>query len=151
MFLKAKYHPDGTFNKPKARLVACGYITTSPPPTVSTSAVFILAAVAAHERRHVTALDIGGAFLDADMGKDAQVYMRLDKTMSESLVTLDPSFSTFVDDRGGVTVKFQKALYECVESSGRWYENLRATMLSLGYQHNEMNVCVFNKRDKKGV
>jgi hypothetical protein len=71
--------------------------------------------------------------------------MRLDKTMSEFLVTLDPSSSTFVDDRGGVTVKFEKALYECVESSGCWYENLRATMLSLGYQRNEIDVCEFNK------
>jgi hypothetical protein len=48
-------------------------MTSSPPPTVSTSAVFTLGAVAAHERRHVTALDIGGAFLDADMGKDVPV------------------------------------------------------------------------------
>jgi hypothetical protein len=41
MFLKAKYHPDGTFDKLKAHLVAGGdqqdsrYITTSPPPLYS--------------------------------------------------------------------------------------------------------------------
>jgi Reverse transcriptase (RNA-dependent DNA polymerase) len=107
--------------------------------------------VAAHERRHVAAVDIGWTFLNADIGKDVPVHMRLDKTISVFLVSLDPSYSTFVDDRGGVTVKLQKALYGCVESSGLWYENLRATMLSLGYKRNEMDVCVFNKRNKKGV
>jgi hypothetical protein len=40
-----------------------------------------LAAVAVHERRHVAVVDIGGAFLNADMGKDVPVHMRLDKTM----------------------------------------------------------------------
>jgi hypothetical protein len=48
MFLKAKYHPDGTFDKLKARLVAGGdqqdkslYVDIS-SATVSTSAVFTL-------------------------------------------------------------------------------------------------------------
>jgi hypothetical protein len=59
MFLKAKYHTDGTFDILKARLVAGGdqedkslYNDLS-STTVSTSAVFTLAAVAAHEQRHV--------------------------------------------------------------------------------------------------
>ena len=157
MFIKAKYLPDGTFDKLKARLVAGGdqqdkslYDDLS-SATVSTSSVFTLAAVAAHERRHVAVVDIGGAFLNADMGRDVLVHMRLDKTMSEFLITLDPSYRTFLDDRGGVTVRLEKALYGCVESSSLWYENLRTTMLSLGYKRNEMDVCVFNKKNSKGV
>jgi Reverse transcriptase (RNA-dependent DNA polymerase) len=157
IFLKAKYHPDGTFDKLKARLVAGGdqqdkslYHDLS-SATVSTSAVFTLAAVAAQKGRHVAVVDIGGAFLNADMGKDVPVHMRLDKTMSEFLTSLDPSYRTFVDDRGGVAVKLKKALHECVESSGLWYENLRATLTNLGYKRNELDVCVFNKTNKKNV
>jgi Reverse transcriptase (RNA-dependent DNA polymerase) len=152
MFLKAKYHPDGTFDKLKARLVAGGdqqdktlYDDLS-LATVSTSSVFTLAAVA-HEHRRIAVVDIGGA----DMGDKVPVHMRLDGTMSEFLVTLDPSYLTYIDDRGGLTVKLDKALYGCVESSGLWYENFRATMSSLGYERNEMDVCVFNKRNSKGV
>jgi Reverse transcriptase (RNA-dependent DNA polymerase) len=52
---------------------------------------------------------------------------------------------------GGVTDKLMKALYGCVESSGLWYENFRATMLSPGYTRNVMDVCVFNKTNRKGV
>ena len=157
MFLKGKYHPDGTFDKLKARLVAGGdqqdksLYTDLSSATVSTSAVFTLAAVAAHEQRHVAVVDIGGAFLNADMGQEVPVHMRLDKTMTEFLTTLDPSYRTFADDKGGVTVRLKKALYGCVESSGLWYENLRATMQSLGYRRNEMDVCVFNKTNRKGV
>lgn len=69
--------------------------------TVSTSAVFTLAAVAAHEQRHVAVVDIGGAFLNADMGKEVPVHMRLDKTMTGFMTTLDPSYNDFVDDKGG--------------------------------------------------
>ena len=157
MFLKAKYLPSGEFDKLKARLVAGGdqqdktlYDDLS-SATVSTSSVFTLAAVAAHERRHVAVVDIGGAFLNANMRSDIVVHMRLDRTMSEFLITLDDSYRTYVDDRGGITVRLEKALYGCVESSGLWYDNLMTTLTSMGYVRNEMDVCVFNRRCGRGV
>jgi hypothetical protein len=157
MFVKAKYLPDGSFDKLKARLVAGGdqqdktlYDELS-SATVSTSAVFTMAAVSAYERRSVAVVDIGGAYLNADMKKQVPVYMRLDKTMSDFLVTLDPSYRRFLDDRGGLTVLLKKALYGCVESSSLWYENLRTTMTSLGYTRNERDVCVFNRVNTAGV
>ena len=96
-------------------------------------------------------VDIGGAFLNADMVDKVPVHMRLDRTMSEFLVTLNPSYAAYVDDRGGLTVKLNKTLYGCVESSGLWYVNFRATMWGLGYKRNDMDVCVFNKLNSKGV
>jgi hypothetical protein len=92
MFLKAKYLPSGEFDKLKARLVAGGdqqdktlYDDLS-SATVSTSSVFTLAAV----------VDIGGAFLNANMRSDIVVHMRLDRTMSEFLITLDNSYRTYL-------------------------------------------------------
>ena len=80
MFLKRKNNPDGNFNKLKARLVAGGdqqnkglYDDLS-SPTVSTSAVFTLIAVAAHERRHVAVVGISGAYLNANMSKGVPVH-----------------------------------------------------------------------------
>ena len=118
---------------------------------MSTSSVFTLAAIAAHERRAVAVVDIGGAFLNADMGKSVPVHMRLDKTMSEFLITLNPSYGNFLDDRGALTVVLEKALYGCVESSSLWYDNLKSTMNALGYKRNELDVCVFNRTNSKGV
>jgi hypothetical protein len=54
MFLKRKIHPDGSFDKYKARLVAGGDMQNKDlyedlsSPTVSTSAVFTIIAIAAH-------------------------------------------------------------------------------------------------------
>jgi Reverse transcriptase (RNA-dependent DNA polymerase) len=48
-------------------------------------------------------------------------------------------------------VRLEKALYGCVESSGLWYDNLMATLTSMGYVRNEMDICVFNRRCSKGV
>jgi hypothetical protein len=73
MFLKDKYHPSGDFDKFKARLVAGGdgqdrslYECLS-SPTVATPSVMIVVAIAAKDRRRVKTMDIGEAFLNADM------------------------------------------------------------------------------------
>ena len=135
-------NPNGSFLKLKARLVAGGdqqdkslYEDLS-SPTVSTSAVFTLLAIAAHEKRAVAVVDISGAYLNADMALETPVHMRLDRPMSDHIIDIDPTYSKYTDTRGGVTVHLKKALYGCVESSGLWYENLHATMVGLGYVRN---------------
>jgi Reverse transcriptase (RNA-dependent DNA polymerase) len=73
MFLRVKYLASSAFERFKARLVAGGnqqdkglYEDLS-SPTVATSSVLAIAAIAAAESRKVIAIDIGGAFLNADM------------------------------------------------------------------------------------
>ena len=156
MFIKRKNNPDGSFQKLKARLVAGGdqqnkelYDDLS-SPTVSTSAVFTMLAVAAHEKRHVAVVDISGAFLNADMTLGVPVHMRLDRTMSAFVMEIDDKYRKYVDSGGGLIVHLKKALYGCVESSGLWYENLRATMVTLGYASNAYDKCVFNRVGSDG-
>ena len=108
MFLKQKNNPNGSFLKLKARLVAGGdqqdkslYEDLS-SPTVSTSAVFTLLAIAAHEERRVSVVDISGAYLNADMALEIPVHMRLDRTMTDLIIDIDPTHSKYTDARGGV-------------------------------------------------
>lgn len=122
--------PTGAFDKLKARLVAGGnqqdrqlYDDLS-APTVSTSSVFSILAVAAHEGRHIAVTDIGGAFLHADMTTGVDVYMRLDRVMTDMLVSAEKKYRPYVDDKGCLVVKLDKALYGCVESAALWYEHL---------------------------
>ena len=143
MFLKRKNNADGTFLKLKARLVAGGdqqdkglYDDLS-SPTVSTSAVFTLLAVAAHEHRHVAVVDISGAYLNAYMTKGVPVHMRLDRTMTGFITNIDARYKKHVDAGGGIIVLLKRALYGCVESAGLWYDNLSDSMRTLG--------CVFNR------
>ena len=157
MFLKEKYFPTGAFEKLKARLVAGGnqqdkelYDDIS-SPTVSTSAVMTVFSIAAHENRRATVIDIGGAFLNANMGTEVIVHMRLDPTMSGILIKLDRTYSKYRDGKGSIVVRLEKALYGCVESAALWYNNLSASLLDAGYEKNEYEICVYNKRDASGV
>ena len=152
MFLKDKFLSCGAFEKLKARLVAGGnqqdktlYDDLS-SPTVSTSAVMVVAAIAASEGRHVRAIDIGGAYLNAEMDKQGVlVHMRLDKTLTELLVRLDESYLKYVNTDGTMVVELDKALYGCIESALLWYNNLKATLESAGFAANPEDPCVFNK------
>ena len=156
MFLKMKTNPNGSFNKYKARLVAGGHRQDKglyddlSSPTVSTSGVFTVIAIAAHERRHVAVVDIGGAFLHAHMTTGVPVHMRLDSIMSDFLVELDGTYAQYRSPKGTITVLLKKALYGCVESAALWYENLSVTMNGMGYKRNDSDICTFNKLSANG-
>jgi Reverse transcriptase (RNA-dependent DNA polymerase) len=157
MILKKKYLASGEFEKLKARLVAGGdqqdkdlYDDLS-APTVSTSSVFTILSIAAHEGWKASVVDIGGAFLNAEMKTGLLVHMRLDRTMSDLLVRLQPSYKKYQAAKGCIVVLLNRALYGCVESAASLYENLRDTMSSLGYERNPHDICVFNKRGKQGL
>jgi Reverse transcriptase (RNA-dependent DNA polymerase) len=87
MFGKAKYAADGTFDKFKSRIVAGGHLQdrnvydNGSSPTVSTTSVFIVAAIAAMENRAVATIDFPGAFLYSDMPLEGDhvVFMRMNK------------------------------------------------------------------------
>jgi hypothetical protein len=152
MFLKDKYLASGAFERFKARLVAGGdmqdkslYENLS-SPTASTTSVLTIAAIAAAEERHVITIDIGGAFLNADMAPTGiKVHMRLDKVMTTLLQRIDPTYTDYVEVGGTVIVELDKALYGCVEAAGLWYEDLRKTIERDGFVENPYDVCIFNK------
>jgi Reverse transcriptase (RNA-dependent DNA polymerase) len=91
MFLKDKYLASGVFGKVKARLVAGGHqhdkghYENISSPTAATSSVLAIAAIAAAEDRKVIAIDIGGAFLNADMAPTGvEEHMRLNRATRTS-------------------------------------------------------------------
>ena len=157
IFLKDKYHANGDFEKYKARLVAGGdqqdkelYEDLS-SPTVATSSVLTISAIAAAEGRKVMVIDIGGAFLNSDISSTGVlVHMRLDKLMTSILVEIDPSFSIFVEEDGSSYVQLDKALYGTVEAAKLWYDQLRIKLEAYGFVVNPYDPCVFNKDGPHG-
>ena len=158
MFLKDKYLASGTFEKFKARLVAGGnqqdkslYDNLS-SPTAALTSVFTTASVAAHEGRQRVVIDIGGAFLNADMAPTGiDVHMRLNKVMTQMLVEIDESNQEFVDRDGTMIVRLDKALYGCVEASNLWYNDLGNKLTANGFKSNPYDSCVFDKIAKSGA
>ena len=88
-------------------------------------------------------MDIGGAFLNAEMKTGVDIHMRLDRTMNELITRLRPDYSQFTDPKGCITVVLDRALYGCVWSAAFWYENLRETMSTLGYERNPCNPMLY--------
>jgi len=56
-------------------------------PTVSTEALFLTAAIDAHERRKVITVDIPGVFMHCDI--DEEIFVKLERPMAELLVKVD--------------------------------------------------------------
>jgi hypothetical protein len=158
MFMKDKFTASGEFEKFKARLVAGGdqqdkdlYENLS-SPTGSTTSVLTVAAIAAFEGRAVTVMDIGGAFLNADItGTGIKVHMRLNRVLTAMLVLIDPNHAQFVEERGTSVVELDKALYGCVEAAALWYANLCTTMKEDGFSPNPYDPCVYNKIGMDGT
>jgi len=158
MFLKDKYMASGAFDKLKARLVAGGdqqdkelYDNLS-SPTASTASVLAVASIAAREGRSVVVMDIGGAFLNADItSTGVKVHMRLDKVLTAMLVLVSPKHSQFVEEQGTSVVQLDKALYGCVEAAALWYANLCSTLDLDGFSPNPYDPCVFNKMGSGGA
>jgi len=155
MFLKDKYTASGAFEKFKARLVAGGngqdremYDDLS-SPTAATASIMAIAELAAREEKEAMALDVGGAFLEVDMIE--KVHMRLDKTMTRMLVSIDDSYAEYVQDNGTLVVLLQKALYGCVEASLLWYKHLVKRLEDYGFVHNVYDPCVFRKKTESGA
>jgi hypothetical protein len=57
-------------------------------PTVLTEALFLTAAINAHERRKVVTIDIPGAFMQCDINE--LIFVKLEGTMALLLVKMDP-------------------------------------------------------------
>jgi hypothetical protein len=116
MIFDDKYDVNGVFERLKGRLVARGnemddtlYEDRS-SPTISTIHVMMILAIAAKEKRHVRVLDIGNAFLEADMKTGEDVYVELDKVSSRILSMIDKSIIHLIGDNGKYIAKLDKAL-----------------------------------------
>jgi hypothetical protein len=159
MFFKEKYLPTGAFEKLKARFVAGGdgqdrtlYSKSQlSSKTVSTTSVFIVAALAAKEKRAVAVVDFPGAYLNSEMPKDGEkVHMKLDQYMTGVLVSMDPSHREFVNPDGTSIVHVVKGLYGLIEAAKLWYDKLSGLLTSLGFTANPYDPCVFNRSDDRG-
>jgi hypothetical protein len=149
LFFKEKWK-QGVFDKLKARLVARGDMqdaTLYPDnasPTVALESIMMLLTIASIERRSVAVLDIGMAYVNADMTGE-EVFVELDPFITRFLKKYKPELKPFVGENGKLVCKLNKALYGCVQSAKLWYECLCKFLEEQGFVKNEADSCVFNK------
>jgi hypothetical protein len=155
MIYKQKFHPDGSLDKYKARLVASGdfqdkdvYDNVS-SPTMSLTSLFMIIGIAVKEGRVKANGDVVGAFLIPKLKKS--VHARLPKAIVPLLIEEFPDLSEYVLPNGSMIVLLQHALYGLVESALLFYETVRDYLLEIGFTQNSQDCCVFNAYDSDGV
>jgi hypothetical protein len=161
IFLEEKFKPSGEFDKLKVRLVTVShrkneliyqeiisasddiniYNNKLTSPTVNIQCVMTEIAKAAYENRSVGTVDITGAYLNANMG-NVKVHMRLDKRITDMLMSLDQSYNHYVNVDGTSVVLLDKLLYDCVEAARLWYECLFGALECIGFIKNALDQCV---------
>ena len=58
---------------------------------------------------------------------------------------MDPAVQPYIDERGRLLVRLDRALYRCVQSAKLWYDTLRTYLESIGFAVNPVDQCVFNR------
>jgi Reverse transcriptase (RNA-dependent DNA polymerase) len=96
-------------------------------------------------------VDIPGAFMQADM--DELVHMRLEGTMAELLVKLDPKlYRKYIQTINGkqvLYVELKKALYGMMRAALLFWKLLTSKLVAMGFEINPYNWCVANKTINK--
>jgi hypothetical protein len=116
-------------------------------PTVATESVFLTCAVEAHEGRDVATVDLPGAFMQADM--DDTVYMRIDGTMAELLIQIDPKkygpCVQYIRGKAVLYVRLKKAVYGTLKAAQLFWKRLTSQLHTWGFETNPYDPCVANK------
>jgi len=96
----------------------------------------------------VVTTDIPGAFMHTDI--DEEVYIRLEGTMADLLVRVNPSkYGSYVVTKAGCHVIYlllRKALYGTLQAALLFWRNLSSFLVDeLGFRINPYDSCVANK------
>ena len=116
-------------------------------PTVSIESVMLSCTIDAMEGRDVATVDIPGAFMQADV--EDTVHMKLEGTMAELLVRLDPKlYRKYVKTEHGKSVLYVellKALYGTLKAALLFWKLLSSKLVEWGFEINPYDWCVANK------
>ena len=149
--VKQKYDGFGKFLKWKARFCAGGHRQNRDDyneeeltsPCVLLESIFSIIGFAAEWGAGVTIMDIGQAYLEANLAEHDVVHMWLGKDAVQSLSRIDPDIKDFINADGRVLVKLLKALYGTIQASKLWYTKLKNVLLDFGLKQHPNDPCVF--------
>ncbi len=154
MFLKAKYKPDGTFEKLKARLVAGGDMVEVnededvSSPTLDLTSFYIMLMMASTQGHKIGTTDIPSAYLWASRSNRKTIYMRLAKEVANAMVTLKPEYLSYLNDKGELLTELKQALYGIPDSGELWHSTFVEFTKSLGFKQHPMDDCVFKHESR---
>ena len=140
---KLKFNADGTVERPKARLVACGNnqvqgddFSETFAPVVKMGTIRSLLALVAAKGWEVHQMDVHNAFLHGDLNEE--VYMRLPPGFTHS----DPTKVCLL----------RKSLYGLRQAPRCWFEKLTNSLLEYGFLQSYSDASLFTyTKDSKEI
>jgi hypothetical protein len=132
---RIKRGPDGAILKYKARVVAQGFTQIEGvdydemfAPVAKLASLRTILALAAKLDLEIHQMDVKSAYLNGELKEE--IYMKP-----------PPGF----DVPDGMVLKLVKALYGTKQGGHVWYENIRNTLNSMGYERTEADHAVFTR------
>ena len=130
---------DGSIEKYKARLVACGFTqipgldyTETYAPVARMASFWTILVLAARQDWEVDAFNFNSAYLNGELGENEEIYMEEPlsyETLGEQLV-----------------VRLQKAIYGLKQAGRKWYDALLCILTDIGLSVSRADPEVFVAR-----
>ena len=149
MFSTEKHDVAGVFARNKSRMVVRGDRRKEKPtellktfsPTVAHPTVLLVLNIILERGYAWQVMDVESAYLNSDF--DEPMYMRLEAGVAELMVEMDPEVKRFVEPRGTIVVKINKALYGLQESAKLWYDTLHKALERIGLHRSNYDHALF--------
>jgi hypothetical protein len=94
---------------------------------------------------------ISGAFLCAKIDKRKEVFLQLDRKMTELAVDYMPELREWVrQEDQTLFVRVDKAMYGLIQSPKLWYKELTSCLMSHGFKICKSDECILHKIMKEG-
>jgi hypothetical protein len=162
LFLTEKFHPDGRFNKIKARCVINGarqdrdlYPDVS-SPTVCLPSLLMVLSIAAFHDMDITTTDVVGAFLGAPLHSPHSIFAKFPPNLAAIYVqqhhsVYGNSIESFLLSDGSLLLELKMAMYGLIEAAKMFYLSLISTLTAVGYVVSAHDRCVLYKHDSSSI
>ena len=151
---KTKFHPDGTVEREKARLVVLGNIQQKGidygqtfTPVAKLTTVRSLLAVAALKDWHVCQMDVKNAFLHGHIEEDVYMHMPPGYPGLHREITVGQKATTYKEDHLELVCKLEKSLYGLKQAPRQWFAKLSAALQDYGFQQAKADYSLFTKEE----
>ena len=153
MLNKEKFGSDGSFDKVKARLIALGNLQAemekamTQAPTASLQSFYLMILIATKRQIKLSSIDVSGAFLNARLEEEEEVYVSFPSKLAKLAIQDDKSLKKYLLSNGSLVARLRKCLYGLQQSPQRWYMTIRKVLLQLGFKASEFDPCLFIKKE----
>ena len=127
---------DGTIEKYKAHLVACGFMQkygidyfNTFSPVVRLASFRLILTIATRNNWNIDVFDFNGTYLNRILDNNKEIYMQP-----------PPGYDT----QGESVQRLHKSLYGLKQAGHKWYDTLRGTLIDLGFNTCEADPRVFS-------